>query len=200
MTVRARGVLLLLASLQGCRVVGSQATGPAATPLLGTWEQEHAPAAGSQAFAFKPDGSALWIISTPARRDTFAIRYRLELTKPTARLDLFDFMTGSLGRLHQSGSVGNWINAHHEETPFGVAHGRCNAEGPPSRRRGVGCSQRSLGGCRGRGTHGALRAADSAHGRRACGARRSRRLPVGPAHPCSTVGSLPRRESQCVMA
>jgi hypothetical protein len=69
---------------------------------VGEWQQEGAAAhaaadtAARQGFVFRRDGSALWIIGTPARRDTFPIRYQLDGAVAPARLDLFGFDRGPL--------------------------------------------------------------------------------------------------------
>ena len=97
--VVSSGVAAVVAA--ACGGLGRQ-SGPAAPSLVGEWRQEgeaaHAPpdSAARQAFVFRRDGSALWIIGTPARPDTFAIRYQLDGAVTPARLDLFGFERGPL--------------------------------------------------------------------------------------------------------
>jgi len=89
-------IIFAVASSSACSSVRGPATNPLPASLLGSWEQEAAPAAGSQAFVFRSDSTALWIISTPARRDTFAIRYRVGAAATPLPLDLYGFARGPL--------------------------------------------------------------------------------------------------------
>jgi len=102
---RSRIALLALGTLAifGTACFGKRRAAPAVGPLVGSWEQSGAVAgaaggdtASRQHFVFRADSTALWIVNTAARRDTFAVQYRLNATTSPAWLDLFGFGAGPL--------------------------------------------------------------------------------------------------------
>jgi hypothetical protein len=98
MRLGTMGMAATLAAVAACAAVGRTQV----PSLVGRWEQEGAdphagaPPARRQSFVFGADGSALWIFTTPERRDTFAIRYAFDASATPARLDLSGFAAGPL--------------------------------------------------------------------------------------------------------
>lgn len=96
--MRRLGIVCAVSAGAAC----ASARGGGAPSLAGEWTQRgdalHAAADTSrrQTFVFRDDATALWIIGTPARRDTFAINYRLDPSVTPAKLDLFGFTSGFL--------------------------------------------------------------------------------------------------------
>ncbi|TNE50726.1 MAG: hypothetical protein EP344_17195 [Bacteroidetes bacterium] len=77
-------VVLLCLPLLGCGDSGCQS-------LSGKWSNRE-----GQAFYFKPDGKALWLVRFGSQVDTIAMEYRYDCQKTPVELDLSGFNSGPL--------------------------------------------------------------------------------------------------------